>query len=294
MGNIFDVAPLTPAIGSVVIGLDLSRDMNDAVMLQLVRLMHERSVLVIKEQTLTDADFVRFGHYWGHPLEFFIAEHRKNDHPEMIRIDNDPATPLCMRDAAVHWHSDNSYEVEPAAVTMLYGKEAPDQGGYTHFASTAAAYQALPDEKKAFLDALVAVHELGAAPWIDEETPPDANRPKRNLPLQRHPLIMRHPVTGRKAIFTSGTAFAIDGLEQEEARGLIRELRAHVVQPRFRCSYKVLAGDIALWDNFTTVHSSSPIEYSREDGKRRLLYRISTKGVPALRGASVPSAEVSC
>ncbi len=294
MGGAFDVAPLTPAIGAVVTGLDLSRGMNDALMLQLIQMMHERSILVIKEQRLTDADFVRFGHYWGRPLEFFIVEHRKGDHPEMIRIDNDPSTPAYRRDAAVHWHSDNSYEDEPAAVTMLYGKEAPNDGGYTHFASTAAAYDALPDEMKAFLDTLVAVHELGAAPWIDGETPPDANRPKRNLPLQRHRLIMRHPLTGRRAIFTSGTAFAIDGLEQEEARYLIRELRAHVVQPRFRCSYKVAAGDIALWDNFTTVHCSSPIEYSREDGKRRLLYRISTKGMPALCSVSVPSAEHYC
>jgi len=294
MGSAFDVAPLTPAIGSVVTGLDLSHDMSDAVMLQLVHMLHERSVVVIKEQTLTDADFVRFGYFWGRPTEFFIAEHRKKDHPEMIRIDNDPSTPVYMRDAAVHWHSDNSYEKESAAVTILYGREAPDEGGYTHFASTAAACEALPDDRKAILDPLVAVHDLGAAPWIDGETPPDAARPKRNLPLQRHPLIGRHPVTGRKAIFTSGTAFAIDGLEQEEATRLIRELRAYVVQPRFRCSYKVLAGDIALWDNFTTVHSSSPIEYSREDGKRRLLYRISTKGMPALCAVDVSSTQHCC
>jgi taurine dioxygenase len=102
------------------------------------------------------------------------------------------------------------------------------------------------------------------------------------MPRQRHPLIMKHPVTGRKAVFTSGTACGIEGMDEREAIALIRMLREHVVSPEFRADYKVMPGDIVLWDNFSTVHCASPIEYSNEDGKRRLLYRISTKGVPDL------------
>ncbi len=278
----FSTEALAPALGAVVHGLDLRRNMTDDLMRALIALLHDRGVIVIKEQTLSDAEYVRFGRFWGRPLAFFIAEHRKDEHPEMIRIGNSPATPPSMRDGAVHWHSDSSYEVEPAAVTMLYGKEAPDEGGATHFASTAAAYETLPEEEKAALEGLVAVHELGAAPWIDGETPPDPDRPQRNLPRVRHPLIMRHPVTGRKAIFASGTAFAIEGMDAAEASELIRKLRRRIVCDEFKTSYKVLPGDIVLWDNFSTVHCASPIEYSDEDGKRRLLYRISTKGVPDL------------
>ena len=96
-----------------------------------------------------------------------------------------------------------------------------------------------------------------------------------------HPLVMVHPVTGRKGIFTSGTAYAIDGMDDIEATALIRELREHIVRPAYRTSYKVRPGDIVLWDNFGTVHCASPIEYSNDDGKRRLLHRISTKGMPS-------------
>lgn len=276
------VTPLADVIGSVATGLDLSRDMSDGVMRSLIGLLHERGVVVIKDQHLSDADYVRFGHYWGLPLEFFLAQHREQAFPAMIRINNDPATPASMRDGAVHWHSDSSYEEEPAAVTMLYGKEAPEEGGITHFASTAAAYDALPPDMKARLDGLIAVHELGKAPWIAGETLPDPNRPAHAMPRQRHPLIMKHPVTGRKAIFTSGTACGIEGMDEREAIALIRMLREHVVSLEFRADYKVMPGDIVLWDNFSTVHCASPIEYSNEDGKRRLLYRISTKGVPDL------------
>ena len=278
----FKVEPLAKALGTVVTDLDLASQTSPPVLRALIDLLHARGVVVIRDQRLSEADFVRFGEAWGRPLEFFIAEHRSRTFPTLIRIDNDPATPASMRDGAVHWHSDASYEEEPAAVTMLYGQEAPEAGGATSFASTAAAYDALSEPMKIRLEALVAVHRLGMAPWIAGETPPDPNRPPTSMPDQRHPLVMWHPVTGRKAIFTSGTAYAVDGMDPAEATELIRFLRQQVVRPEFRTEYKVVPGDIVLWDNFSTVHRAAPIEYSNEPGKRRLLYRISTKGLPAL------------
>lgn len=278
----FSTEALAPAIGTVVTGLDLAKETSVSTMKALIHLLFERGVLVIRNQTLDDREYDRFARFWGQPLEFFIPEHRNEQFPSIIRISNDPATPLNMRDGAVHWHSDSSYETIPATVTMLYGKEAPLVGGETHFANTIAAYADLPEETKARLDGLIASHELGRAPWIEGETVPDPSRPRRATDAPRHPLIMTHPVTGRKAIFTSGTAYAIDGIEEAEATELIRQLRAHIVRPQYRTSYKVEPGDLVLWDNFSTVHCASPIEYSNDEGKKRLLYRISTKGIPAL------------
>ena len=278
----FDIREISPVLGSVVSGIDLAEGISDATMRSLIDLLFERGVLVIKDQRLSDEQYLQFGKNWGRPLEFFIPEHRNARFPEIIHINNDPKTPPMFRDGAVHWHSDSSYEAEPGAVTMLYGKEAPEQGGETHFASTAAAYENLSIEMQTRLDGLVALHELGRAPWIEGETVPDPNRPDRETDAPTHPLVMRHPVTGRKGIFTSGTAYAIEGMEQGEATDLIRELRQHITRPEFRISYKAVAGDIILWDNFGTVHCASQIEYSAEDGKRRLLYRISTRGLPEL------------
>jgi taurine dioxygenase len=276
-----DAEMLTANIGSVVRDLDLSRDMTEPTMRGLADLLFDRGFVVIPGQKLSDARYVQLATFFGTPLEFFIPEHRSAEHPEIIRINNDPATPANMRDGAVHWHSDSSYETVPGAVTMLYGQEAPDTGGETRFASTTAAYAALSEDMKKRISGLTALHELGRAPWIEGETKPDPNRPPRATDAPRHPLVMIHPVTGRPGIFTSGTAYAIEGMDDGEATKLIRELREHIVQPQFRASYKVGAGDIVLWDNFGTVHSASPIEYSNQDGKRRLLHRISTKGVPA-------------
>ena len=282
----FTVTHLGAHLGSVVTDIDLGAPPADEVMAALIRLLHERSVVIVKDQKLSDAQYDHFGRYWGRPLDFFIQSHRHRAFPALIEINNDPSTPEPMRDGAVHWHSDSTYEEEPAAVTMLYGVESPAVGGATRWASTAAAYDALSQEMKARLEGLVAVHKLGEAPWITGETPPDPNRPKRDLPAQRHPLVVSHPVTGRKAIFTSGTACAIDHMERDTARDLIRSLREHVVKPEFQLEYKVMPGDVALWDNYSTVHTAAPIEYSAEDGKRRRLFRISTKGLPRLVSAA--------
>jgi taurine dioxygenase len=277
-----NVQHLPGPFGVDVSGIDLAEDMSDALMRSLIDLLHQHQILVVAGQKLTNAEYVRFGHFWGKPLKFMLKSHTRDDFPEMIRIANPASTPARYRDGAMHWHSDSTYEEVPASVTMLYGVEAPDTGSETRVASTALAYDALPDQTKQKLEGLTALHCLGGSPSLLGEKIPFVPEETARLGIQKHPLVVRHPVTGRKALFPSGTAFGAEGLERDEGRALITELRAHCTKPEFVNSYKVRVGDIFLWDNFQTLHTATPIEYSDEDGKRRLLYRISTKGIPEL------------
>jgi taurine dioxygenase len=276
------VERLPGPFGVEVNGIDLGSDMSDALMRELIGLLHEHQIMTIAGQQLTNAEYVRFGYFWGKPLKFMLKSHTREDFPEMIRIGNPASTPARYRDGAMHWHSDSSYEDVPASVTMLYGVEAPDVGGETMVASTVLAYDALPEATKQRIDGLVGLHCLGGSPALPGENIPFVPEETARLGIQKHPLVARHPVTGRRALFPSGTAFGAEGLERDEGRALIAELRAHITQPAFVTSYKVRVGDILLWDNFQTLHTATPIEYSDEDGKRRLLYRISTKGIPDL------------
>ena len=276
------VTQLDGPFGAAVTDLDLSQDMSDATVRRLIDLLHQNQILVIRNQKLSDSDYVRFGHKWGRPLSFMLKSHTRDDHPELIRINNSASTPERYRDGAVHWHADSTYEEEPASVTMLYGVEAPKVGGETLIASARFAYDALDEETKRRIDGLTGLHCLGGSPELPGEKIPIVADQIAKQGVQRHPLVMRHPVTGTKAIFTSGTAFGAEGLEREEGRELIDQLRRHITRPEFTTSYKIEAGDIFLWDNFQVLHSATPIEYSDEDGKRRLLYRISTKGLPDL------------
>jgi len=277
-----NITPFRGPFGIAVEELDLSMDMTDPTIRQLIALLHEHQILVIKGQSLSHADFVRFGRKWGTPLLFTLESHRRDDYPEMIRITNAAATPERYRDAANFWHSDSSYEEVPASVTMLYGVEAPKRGGETLFASSRFAYDALPQSIKDRIDGLIGLHCLGGSPALPGEKIPFVPEETARHGIRKHPLVMRHPVTGTKSIFTSGSAFGAEGLERDEGRELIETLRRHIIQPKFITCYKIEAGDIFLWDNYQTLHSATEIEYSDEVGKRRLLYRISTKGLPDL------------
>lgn len=269
--------------GAIVEDIDLATDMRDETMRALNEALFEHQILAIRGQKLTDEQYVRFGNFWGKPLAFFLPSHTKNEHPEIIRIGNAANTPERYRDGAMHWHSDSSYEDVPGAVTMLYGVEAPQEGGETHVASSRLAYEALDDATKARIDGATALHCLGGSPELPGEKIPVHAESIAFHGIKKHPLVVRHPVTGRKSLFTSGTAFGIDGLaDREEGRELIRRLREHATQPQFVTTYKVMPGDIFLWDNYQTMHTATAIKYSDADGERRMLHRISTKGIPAL------------
>jgi taurine dioxygenase len=274
-----NIQSLPGAFGALVHDVDL-RSADDGIMRELVAALYRHRILIVRGQELSSAEYVRFGRQWGNPLRFFIAEHLDNEFPEIIRIDNNPSKPEHLRDGAAHWHSDSSYEEVPASVTMIYALEAPKVGGETLFADMIAAYAALPESTKAQIDTLQVRHSLCAAPPLPEETL-HAKEPSAEATVI-HPLVIKHPVTGEKALYLSGSAYEIVGWDMERSTEFIRELRAHAVKEQFRQRGKAQAGDILLWDNYSVMHSATPLEYSLEDGKRRLLHRISTKGLPAL------------
>lgn len=276
------LVPMQGPFGAIVENIDLATDQSDATVRELIAALHEHQILAIRGQTLSDPDYVRFGYQWGKPIDFMMMSHKREDHPEMIRISNAAATPVRYRDGAMHWHADSTYEEVPAAVTMLYCKAAPKVGGETLIASSALAYDALDDETKALIDDKTGLHCLGGSPAMPGEKIPFVPEETAARGIQKHPLVVRHLVTGRKALCVSGTAYSVEGMDRDEGRALIDRLRRHIVSPSFRTSYKAEPGDILLWDNYQVLHSSTPIEYSDEPDKFRLLYRISTKGVPAL------------
>lgn len=286
------IARLPGPFGVEVRDIDLARASDDPRQVQqLLGLLFEHRIVVVRAQQLSKAQYARFGHHWGQPLPFFIESHRDPEQPELIRVSNATSIPSAQRGGAAHWHTDSSYETVPASVTMLYCIESPQQGGETLFADMAAAYDALPPAMRERIDGLQVRHtlkggqalamageKLGAAGHDDEV------RRQREKEMPLHPLVRVHPVTGRKALYAvSGSAFGIDGMAPEAALALLGELKAHAVQPRFvQTQCKAHIGDVLLWDNYSTLHSATPLEYSDEDGKRRLLYRISTTGLPPL------------
>jgi alpha-ketoglutarate-dependent taurine dioxygenase len=171
---------------------------------------------------------------------------------------------------------------------MLYGVESPEAMGDTLFADLAAAYEALSVAERVYYDGLSVRHATSAAtPLIDEhiadlsKMPDDLRSNVVFLDPVEHPLVQIHPLTGKKALYgLGGSCYGIAGMNEAEGAQLLLKLRRYAVQDRFCSSYKLMPGDVLIWDNLSVMHRATPIEYTDEPHQRRLNYRISVKGHP--------------
>lgn len=290
------MAPTSPGtvlphhFGVTVEGTDV-RTIDDDGLRELFDVLHEHRFVVLPAQDLTNEQYVGFGRRWGTPVQLIARRNTLGDFPEMIVQSNRAEVRTRSRNSANHWHCDSSYEAQAATFTMLYGVEAPDDGGETLFADLVAAYEALPAEQRALYDSLRVLHATSAATPLPDEYISDP----RSLPAEQrkdivlpdpvtHPLVARHPVSGRRALYgLGGSAYGIVGWSAEEGGELIIQLRRHATQERFRSHHKLMPGEVLIWDNFGVMHRATPIEYTDEPGRRRLNYRISLKGVPDFR-----------
>jgi taurine dioxygenase len=196
-------------------------------------------------------------------------------------------------EGACFWHTDVAYEDPPNSATLVYCVQAPEAGAPTQFADMFAAYDALPERTKRQIEGLTVVHHYGNREDLREGSPTAAERltteQKRRVKPVHQPLVLRHPVTGRTALYgIAGSSFGIVGMPDSEALDLLRELTAHATQEEFITRYDFKVGDFACWDTFSTLHKASPqLPANRGDPHARLLWRMSLNGSSPLLGRHV-------
>jgi taurine dioxygenase len=154
----------------------------------------------------------------------------------------------------------------------------PKKGGDTLFANQYAAYDDLPQPKRKQLANLVALHHYGNRDDLDERSRTVASvltdEQEQRMAWVRHPVARKHPVTGRTALYAvSGSSFGIEGMPDDEARGLLDELRDHATQEKYQVRLKYGVGDIVVWDNASLLHSATLID----PDDARTLWRITIK-----------------
>jgi taurine dioxygenase len=127
-------------------------------------------------------------------------------------------------------------------------------------------------------DGLVALHHYGNRDDLDKASRTVASvlneEQERKMTWVRHPVVRRHPVTGRKALYAvSGSSFAIEGMPRDEAHALLDELKRHATQDKYQLRLKYGVGDLVIWDNASLLHSATLTD--PEDP--RTLWRITVK-----------------
>ena len=179
------------------------------------------------------------------------------------------------------WHTDSSFRQKSATWSMLHARVVPPSGADTEFVDTRAAYDALPAAMKARIDGLVAEHSIWhSRARLGGYTPTEDERKAR--PPARHPLVRRHPGSGRNALYIASHASHIVGWPEHDGRALIDELMAFATQPRFVYAHPWRRGDLVIWDNRCTMHRATPFESSTHvRDMRRATIIDTTAGTPA-------------
>src|SRR6478752_6031921 len=146
---------LTPIIGAEIGGIDLSQPMSNRQHDELHRALAENLVIFFRDQHITPDQHLAFGRRFG-DLHIHPAAPHEGDDPALMKIHADKESPRANGEG---WHTDVSCDVEPPMGSILYIKKAPPKGGDTLFASMYAAYEALSDRMKTYLDGLTALHD---------------------------------------------------------------------------------------------------------------------------------------
>ncbi len=260
------VTPLRPVLGAELHGIDVSEGVSDEDMSFVLDSLHRYSVLLLRNQRISPRNQVEFSKRLGPPLRVSLfTKNAPDGAPELTIVSNihREGKPIGVMDAGALWHSDGSYLPQPDMYTVLYALEVPHRDGQvlgdTLFASTAAAYDALPEGTKARINTLRAVnsfaHNVELRRKANFKTPPVTGAVKDVAPDVDHPMVRAHPFTGRKCMFVSeGHTRSIVGIAPENGDPLLAELYAHIKKPEFVYRHKWRAGDMLIWDNCATQH----------------------------------------
>ena len=269
------VTKLAPAMGAEITGIDLgSSDFSDNLIGEIRAVWLEHNMVVLRGQNLTPQQQLRLAEAFGDP----------DIYPFLDGVDGIPEiTAVLKREHETVnfggvWHTDTSYQKLPPMATMLQAIELPPIGGDTLFANQEMAYERLSDGLKETLGGLRVICAAGKAKVAATRTARIEESGKSvdiDELVASHPAIRTHPETGRRSLYLSpGHAVRFDGWTEEESAGLLSYLFQHQVAPEFQCRLSWGVGDIAIWDNRSTLH------YPLNDyhGHRRLLHRITLKG----------------
>ena len=273
------IKSLSRHVGAEIVGVDVANELPDDVFERIDDAYNRYSVLVFRDQKLTPERQIAFARRFGDLEISPRTEFALPGYPEVLVLSNiiENGKPIGNADAGRTWHTDMSYTKTPPRGSLLYAREIPvDNGralGDTVFASAAAAFESLPQERRRALIGLRAVHRAGAKKYAPGSKLADA---VKGMPDVEHPVIRTHPATGRKAIYVrDGECVGIVGMADAESLPLIKELSDMIPREEFCYRHSWRIGDLLMWDNSMTQHLAIA-DYKLP--LRRLMHRVTVNG----------------
>lgn len=270
-----NVKPLSGNIGAEIDGVNLKK-ITKKQFKEIKIVFGKYGVIFFRNQNLSPEEEIIFAELWG---EININRFFTNleGYPKIALVSKEPDQKKNIGGA---WHTDHTYDLEPAMGSILFAHQVPKKGGDTLFSSMYAAYETLSDGLKGSLKNMYGRHSSrhvfgnSRAKRNDDTVGRIINSDKAKQDAI-HPVVITHPQTGKKALFVNPTfTLGFDGWSDEESKPLLNYLYSHATKPEFTCRFKWEEGSIAFWDNRSTWH----LAVNDYHGQRRLMHRITING----------------
>jgi len=277
------VTKLHPLIGAEIGGVDLGRPLDAGTFRQIKDAWHDHTVLLFRDQDLSEDDQRRFASYFGSVAKRVPPKAGASgvgDSPEwddmMLvsdKVDAKGKALGTLGHGEMWFHTDKCYHRRPHRASFLYGLEIPSEGGHTKFSSMYAAYDRLPAELKRQLEGVMTLQgqQYGVGRHIDVTLPLESTH------HCRQPIFVTNPGSGRKALYVaSQNTMWIEGMDRDASEELLQRLFAIAEDPDIIYEHVWRLGDLIMWDNLACLHART----DWPEHERRALRRCTVEGEP--------------
>ncbi len=286
------VKPRHPALGAEIHGVDMRKPLDAETVQAISDAWMKHLVVVFPGQHVSDQEHVAFTRHFGEP-EIFHQKSlslRSERVKEIFLVSNVDEQDRLLRpsepsqkqlSSARMWHTDSSYRPMPSMGSLLHGIEISRTGGITQFINMYMVYDDLPDGLRRQVEGRKARHDFALLSTLTGAPAPKGEE-RAAMPPVWHPMVRRHPVTGRKSLYISSIYNdGVEGMDDGAARRLIEDLSAFAAQPKYMYRHTWEPHDVLMWDNRCTVHAVTP----HDPDERRVMHRTTIVGrEPVLAG----------
>jgi alpha-ketoglutarate-dependent sulfate ester dioxygenase len=270
------VTKLASRIGARVDGVRLGSDLDRAAAEEIRQALLTHKVIFFRDQHHLDDQqqlaFARLlGTPIGHPAAAVLAA---KGAPIITPINSDYGK-------ATRWHTDVTFAANYPAASILRAITLPSYGGSTLWASTAAAYQHLPEPLQCLVENLWALH-TNRYDYVTTEAAMSMTGAQRAFReafekpdfRTEHPVVRVHPETGERTLLAGDFVRSFVGLDSHESAMLLELLQRRITMPENTIRWNWASGDVAIWDNRATQHRAID-DY---DNQPRLMHRVTLMG----------------
>ncbi|MFV2097449.1 MULTISPECIES: TauD/TfdA dioxygenase family protein [unclassified Micromonospora] len=250
-------------IGVTVTGFEVSKSSADDVA-TIKRLVYEKKIVVLKNQSLSPSEFVALGRRLGQPETYYEPMYHHPEEREIFVSSNvsEGDKQIGVPKTGKFWHADYQFMPKPFGITLIYPQVIPTRNRGTYYIDMGEAYARLPEDLRQALSGTRSRHSVRRFFKI---RPSDVYRPlgevieevEAKTPGVSHPTVFRHPVTGEDVLYNSeGFTYAIEGDDGTLLQRVFEEtgqLDPNFSHPNIHLQIPE-RGDLLIWDNRSLIH----------------------------------------